>query len=144
MAKFNSSGVTDVLRALEKADLFDDDAAGQLLGRGAELFVENVRNEMRSAPYRLGRILDKVRRKGGKPKRDKEGRPYVTVTINGRNARGERNAAVAFVLNYGRSEKYGRIEPAHFWTRAKQQTAEQLPGAYAEVVTHIYEERGLK
>lgn len=143
MADFNSSGVTDVLRALEQADLFDDDAAGQLLGKGAELLVENVRREMRSAPYRLGSILNKVRRKGGKLRRDKEGRPYVSVTINGSNARGERNAAVAFVLNYGRSEKYGRIEPAHFWTRAKQQTAEQLPGAYAEVAEKILKERGL-
>ena len=144
MSSFISSGAEEAIRALQQADLFDDEAAGRMLERGAELFVENVQAEMRRSRYRLGGILDKVRRKGGKLKRDKEGRPFVSITVNGTNSRGQRNAAVAFVLNYGRAEKYGRIEPAHFWTRAKQTTAEQIPDAYAEVVRDIYQERGLE
>lgn len=144
MANFISSGADEVIRQLEQADLFSDESASRLLDAGAELFVENARREMRAAPYRLGSLLEKVKRKGGKLKRDKEGRPYVSVTINGTNSRGQRNAAVAFVLNYGRSDKYGRIEPAHFWTRAKQKTASEIPAAYADVVSDIYRERGLE
>ena len=143
MANFISSGADEVIRQLEQADLFGDEAASRLLDAGAELFVANVQKEMRAAPYRLGSLLEKVKRKGGKLRRDAQGRPYVTVTVNGTNKRGERNATVAFVLNYGRAEKFGRIEPAHFWTRAKQTTAEQIPDAYAEVVRDIYQERGL-
>ena len=143
MAEFRSSGIDETIRALEKASLFDDDAAERLLERGSSLFVTTVQREMERAPYRLGSILQKVARKGRKIKRDKNGDPYVAVTINGKNKRGERNAAVAFVLNYGRRPETGAIAPAHFWTRAKQQTAEALPQAYAEVAEQIYQERGL-
>lgn len=143
MANFTSSGVDATIRALERANLFDDDAAERLLERGSELFVGTVQREMERAPYRLGSILRKVARKGRKIKRDKNGDPFVTVTINGKNKRGERYAAVAFVLNYGRRKEFGEIAPAHFWTRAKQQTAEALPQAYAAAAEEIYRERGL-
>ena len=143
MANFNSAGVTETIKALERANLFDDDAAGQLLERGSELFVGTVRQEMERAPYRLGSLLQKVARKGKTVKRDKNGDPFVTVTINGKNRRGERNATVAFVLNYGRRKEFGEIAPSHFWERAKQQTAEALPQAYADAAEEIYRERGL-
>ena len=143
MASFTSSGSADVLRQLQQADLFDDETAGRLLDAGGSAFVENVRREMSRAPYRLSAILQKVTRKGKQIKRDKEGRPYVAITINGKNKRGERNAAVAFVLNYGRRPEYGEIAPAHFWERAKMKTAEALPQVYADVAEQIYQERGL-
>ena len=143
MAEFRSSGVDGTIRALQQASLFDEDTVARLLERGSELFVGTVRQEMERAPYRLGSILQKVARKGRTVRRDKNGDPFVTVTINGKNRRGERNATVAFVLNYGRRKEFGEIAPAHFWTRAKQQTAEALPQAYADAAEEIYRERGL-
>ena len=143
MAEFRSSGVDGTIRALRQADLFDEDAVGRLLERGSGLFVETVRREMERAPYRLGSILKRVARKGKKVRRDKNGDPFVSVTISGTNPRGQRFAAVAFVLNYGRRKEFGEIAPAHFWDRAKLQTAEALPQAYAETAEEIYQERGL-
>lgn len=138
-----TGGTGEIVRALENADLFDDAAATRLLDRGAEIFIDNMQQEMRSVPYRLGTIIDKVKKKGGKLKHDKAGRPYVTVTINGKNSQGVRNAVIAFVLNYGRSEEYGKIESTHFLAKAKLKTAAQLPAAYSEVAAQIYKERGL-
>ena len=143
MAEFKSSGVDGTIRALQQASLFNEDTVARLLERGSELFVSTVREEMERAPYRLGSILKKVARKGRTVSRDKNGDPFVTVTVNGKNRRGERNATVAFVLNYGRRKEFGEIAPAHFWTRAKQQTAEALPQAYAAVAEEIYKERRL-
>lgn len=142
MANLLSTGAEETIRALQKADLFDDDAAARLLNAAGALFVDNVREEMERTRFRLSAIAQRVRLKGT-VRRDREDRPYVSVTIDGKNRRGERNATVAFALNYGRRKEFGEIEPSHFWWKAKQQTAAEIPDAYAEVAQQIYQERGL-
>ena len=143
MASFYGSGAESAISFLAKANLFDPDSAAALLSAGAETFASNTAEEMSRAPYRLGRIAQKIKVKGKPYRRDKLDRPYVSVTINGNNKRGERNATVAFVLNYGRRPEFGEIAPAHFWERAKMKTAEALPQVYADTAEQIYQERGL-
>ena len=81
--------------------------------------------------------------KAGKIKKNKNGEYYVTVTVNGKNIRGQRLATIAFVFNYGRQKKYGEIKGQYFWTRAVKQTEKILPQIYEREVTNILQERGI-
>lgn len=76
-------------------------------------------------------------------KTDKDGNKYLTVTVSGKNTRGERNATVLFVLNYGRSEPYGKIHGSYFWTRAVQRSERQVLPVYEKIINEELTERGL-
>ena len=144
MAEFDVdfSSMDNLIRSLEEMDLFDEDMQSKMLNAGADHLMDTIRKEAGSSGYRLSRISSKLS-KSRKIKKDKNGNYFTSVTVTGKNERGERNATVAFVLNYGRSEKYGKIEGSYYWTRAVNRTEKSLQGVYEDIVTEELNERGL-
>lgn len=144
MAEFDVdfSSIDHLIRSLEEMDLFDEDMQSKMLNAGADHLMDTIRKEAGSSGYRLSRISSKLI-KSRKIKKDKNGNYFTSVTVTGKNERGERNATVAFVLNYGRSEKYGKIEGSYYWTRAVNRTEKSLQGVYEDIVTEELNERGL-
>ena len=141
--KLESGSLDTLVRQLESMNMFDEDTQEELLNAGADHLIGTIRKEAGSAPYRLDRIAGKVT-KSRKIKKDKNGNYYLTVTPNGKNSRGERNATVAFVLNYGRSEKYGKITGCYFWTRAVKSVEKTVTKIYADLIDQKIKEKGLE
>lgn len=137
---FQSFG--DMIQALQGLDMFDDETQSKLLNAGSELLMDTIQEEAGRSPYRLKNILAKLSR-SSKPKTDKSGMKYVEVTVSGKNERGERNATVAFVLNYGRSKKFGKITGSYFWTRAVKRAEKGVLETYEDVITEQLKERKL-
>ena len=142
MAELSSDGIDDLIKAMQRADIFDEATQTELLQAGAEHFRDIVRQEVNRAAYDLKFVSSKLS-KQKKAKRDKDGNYYMTVTVTGKNERGERNATVAFVLNYGRREEYGKIEGSYFWTRARQRSDLTVVPVYEKIIEEKYKERGL-
>lgn len=144
MAEFDVdfSSIDNLIRSLEEMDLFNEDMQSKLLNAGADHLMDTIKKEASGSKYRLIHISSKLS-KSRKIKKDKNGNYFTSVTVTGKNERGERNATVAFVLNYGRSEKYGKIEGSYYWTRAVSRTEKSLQGVYEDIVTEELNERGL-
>lgn len=142
MAKFSHDGVDDLINAMQQADLFDEETQTELLQAGTEQFRKIVREEAGRSPHNLKFVLSKLS-KQKRAKRDRDGNYYMTVSVTGKNERGERNASVAFVLNYGRREEYGKIAGSHFWTRAARRSDKSVVPIYEKIIGAKYKERGL-
>lgn len=140
LAQFEYS-VNDLIQALDKADLFDAESQERLLKAGSAHLIEQIKQETNRSTYNLKWISPKL--KAGKVKRNKNGDYYITVTVNGKNERGERLATIAFVFNYGRQKKYGLIKGQYFWTRAVKAADKTINQVYEKEVTKILDERGL-
>ena len=142
MAEFDVSSMEDLIRSMQELDLFTDGMQDKLVSAGADTLMETIREEAQRSGQDLQRITSKLT-KGRTLKKDKNGNRFRDVTITGKNSRGERNGTVAFVLNYGRSEAYGRIEGSYFWTRAVKRTEKSLLPIYEEIINEELTERSL-
>lgn len=142
MADISITGAEELMAALKSAEKLAPPEEEAMLFAAGDVIVEELRKAMKQSRFRLDRIAEKIEFKK-EIKRNKNGDPYITVTIAGKNARGERNAKVAFVLNYGRSPKYGKIEGGYFWTNGAK--AATLPAAKAaeEALREILQQKGL-
>ena len=141
--KLESGSLDTLIKQIASMDMFDEETQEELLNAGADHLIGTIRKEASSATYRLDRIAEKVT-KSRKIKKDKNGNCYLTVTPSGKNSRGERNATVAFVLNYGRSEKYGKITGCYFWTRAVKSAEKTVTKIYADLIDKKIKEKGLE
>lgn len=141
--KLESGSLDTLVQQLESMNMFDEETQEELLNAGADHLIGTIRKEASSAQYRLDRIAGEVK-KTRKLKKDKNGNYYLTVTPSGKNSRGERNATVAFVLNYGRSEKYGKITGCYFWTRAVKNAEKTVPKIYTDLIENKIKEKGLE
>lgn len=142
MAEFEVSSIDELIRSMQDLDLFTDEMQDKMISAGADTLMATIREEAQRSGQDLQRITGKLS-KGRVLKKDNDGTRYRTVTITGNNARGERNATVAFVLNYGRSEQYGRIEGSYFWTRAVKRTENRLLPIYEKIINEELTERSL-
>ncbi|MBQ9169138.1 MAG: hypothetical protein IJX67_12155 [Oscillospiraceae bacterium] len=142
MANLSVSGMDELIAAMQEADIFDEATQTELLAAGSEHLRDVIREEVVRAPYNLKFVSQKLT-KQRKAKKDKNGNYYMSVSVSGKNERGERNATVAFVLNYGRSETYGKIPGSYFWTRAVKRSENTVVPVYEAIITEKYKERGL-
>lgn len=142
MAEFSFDGMDELIAAMQEADIFDEATQTELLAAGSEHLRDVIREEVVRAPYNLKFVSQKLT-KQRKAKKDKNGNYYMSVSVSGKNERGERNATVAFVLNYGRSESYGKIAGSYFWTRAVKRSEKTVVPVYEAIITEKYKERGL-
>lgn len=142
MAEFSFNGMDELIAAMQEADIFDEATQTELLAAGSEHLRDVIREEVVRAPYNLKFVSQKLT-KQRKAKKDKNGNYYMSVSVSGKNERGERNATVAFVLNYGRSEAYGKIPGSYFWTRAVKRSEKTVVPVYEAIITEKYKERGL-
>lgn len=142
MASFVTEGFSEELAKLERMNLFDDAAAEEMLFAAGDVVVDEIQRAMQQAPHRIAHLASKVRYKR-KVKKGKDGCPYVTVSASGRNESGDLNATVLFVLNYGRSPKYGQITGSYFWTKALENAAPKVSEKVQEITSKILRERGV-
>lgn len=142
MAEFTFEGMDDLIKAMQKADLFDEQTQTELLLAGTAQLRDLIQEEAGRAPYNLKFLSSKLT-KQKKVKRDKDGNYYMTVSVSGKNERGQRNATVAFVLNYGRREEFGKIAGSYYWTRAVRRSDNTVVPVYEKIITKKLEERGL-
>lgn len=115
MASFEMEGLEKAIDELKKADLFDDQTVVEMLTAAGDVIVREIRTKMDASGFDIGSYKTSVSFRK-KVRKDKNGDPYITVTVNGKNRQGERKATVLFVLNYGRSAEYGEIPGSYFWT----------------------------
>lgn len=144
MASFDveTGSMDEFVSFLQSQGLFSEDMQEKLLTAGADQLQAEIRTQANRAPYQLQRISSKLSR-SRKIKKDKNGNYYMTVTVSGKNEKGERNATVAFVLNYGRSKQFGKISGSYFWTKAVNKTERTILPTYERIVNQELSERGL-
>ena len=100
MASLSVNGLDDLMLSLEEIAAIPDDVAQAMLDAEAQVVVEaQIAQGMAMGVYDTGDTLRSIRR--GRMKRTKEGGRAVYVTPQGVNDKGERNAAVAFMNEYG-------------------------------------------
>lgn len=100
MASLSVDGLDDLMLSLEEIAAIPDDVAQAMLDAEAQVVEEaQIAQGMAMGVYDTGDTLRSIRR--GRMKRTKEGGRAVYVTPQGVNDKGERNAAVAFMNEYG-------------------------------------------
>ena len=142
MARFEvTSDATQLIRNLELLGLYDNDTQKEVLTGCGEILVKKIK-ELFSSDWKTMETFQHVVLKP-KINRDRNGVPYVTVTVKGTREDGVRYATVAFVLNYGRREEYGHIAGSHYWNRAIEVTEEEMTQLIEEIVTRKIHEANL-
>lgn len=120
---------------LDMAELaaLPDHVTDDILNAEADVIVEaqkKTMNRMLRGPYSTGETARSIKK--GKVKKTKKGK-YITVAPRGTNRRGERNAAVAFINEYGK-----RGQPARPAIRTANAEAEKAAFEAGEKVYHDY------
>ena len=107
MAKLSVNGLDDLILSLEEIAAIPDDVAAAMLEAEAQVVEEaQIAQGMTMGVYDTGQTLRSIRR--GKMKKARDGSRVVYVTPQGVNERGERNAAVAFINEYGKRDQPAR------------------------------------
>lgn len=141
MANISYDGMNELMNAVMKdMNVFDDEAQEELLNAGADVTIDEVKSEMSRSKFDIEKFGNKIKK--SKMKKDKNGVHYMTVSPSG-TEHGQRIATILFVLNYGRSKKYGEITGGHFWTKAVKKSQTKAMQKFEETLKKILEERGL-
>lgn len=128
MAKLSFEGIDDLMLSLEEVAQIPDDVAAAMLDAEAKVVEEAViAAGMHMGVYRTGQTLRSVRR--GKMKKGRDGARQMYITPQGTNDRGERNAAVGFINEFGK-----RGQPARPFMRTAVETAAGPAVAEAEII----------
>lgn len=133
MARFEISGLNELSDDLTALSMLPDSVTDGILNAEADVIVkaqQKTMSEMLRGPYSTGDTARSIKK--GKVHK-KSGSKYITVAPHGRNRRGERNAAVAFINEYGKRGQPPR--PAISTANAK---AEAEAIAAGEKVYHDY------
>ncbi len=142
MASFEvSDDLNKLWKSLDDLGLYDEDTEEEILVGCGDILVKKIK-ELFTNDWNTLETFSHVTCKP-KIQKGKDGIPYVTVTVTGTRADGERYGTVAFVLNYGRKEKYGHIEGSHFWNRAIEKTEAEMQQHMEEVINRKLREKGL-
>lgn len=142
MASFSVEGLDDVIRSLEKADLFTPENAAEMVNAGAEVVKEHLGRELQASSFDIGKHAGKLTY-SKRAKRGRNGDYYTSITAKGNAGSGQRLATVLFVLNYGRSQKYGQIQGGYFWTRGTKNAEDPATAAVEAVAEKLLREAGL-
>ena len=131
MTDFCTSELDAVIKKIRAYRQAVETAIPEMLTAGAEVLVQTQKEEMESMGIRQmknsGDTIDSI--KAYKLKKDKEGNSYIDVYPKGKNRRGERNAEVAFKLEYGTSKS-----PAYPWMRmANVKSLDELKAKEIEI-----------
>ena len=120
MAKLSVDGLDGLMLSLEEIASIPDDVVQAMLDAEAQVVEEaQIAQGMTMEVYDTTQTLRSIRR--GRMKRAKDGSRVVYITPQGRNDRGERNAAVAFINEYGVPSR--KIPPRPFIAVANEKAA---------------------
>ena len=138
MAQLSFSGLDDLMLSLEEVAQIPDEVAEAMLTAEAKV-VEDAQSAygMQMGVYRTGETLASIH--PGRMKQGRDGARIIYVTPQGRNEKGERNAAVAFINEYG---KRGQA-PRPFIAAANEASATPAVEAAAKVYDEFLKSKGL-
>lgn len=120
MAKLSVNGLDDLMLSLDEIASIPDDVAQAMLDAEAQVVEEaQLAEGIAMGVYDTGQTLHSIRR--GKMKKGRDGIRAVYVTPTGTNDKGERNAAVAFINEYGVPSR--KIPPRSFIATANEKAA---------------------
>ncbi|MDE7261955.1 MAG: hypothetical protein K2N78_07875 [Oscillospiraceae bacterium] len=133
MARFEVSGIADLCNDLASLAELPDSVTDDILNAEADVIVDAQRRTMErmlKGRYSTGDTARSIKK--GKIKKGKDGK-CISVSPQGTNRRGERNAAVAFINEYGK-----RGQPARPAIRTANAEAESAAIEAGEKVYHAY------
>lgn len=138
MAKLSVNGLDDLMLSLQEIAEIPDDVADAMLQAEAEIVEQaQIAYGMQMGVYRSGETLASIR--PGKMKRGRNGGRMIYVTPQGVNDREERNAAVAFINEYGKRNQ----TPRPFVATANEAAATPAVEAAAEIYDGFLQSKGL-
>lgn len=141
MADISFEGMDEAIRALDAAGQLSDELVGDMLQSGANVAIEEIKSGISRSRFRISDYSHHI--SASKKLKKSRGDSYINITASGKNERGERRAAILFVLNYGRRAEFGRIEPGYFWTLATKRAQEPAAQAMEAVLDDYYKKEGL-
>ena len=133
MARFEVSGIDGLCDDLASLATLPDRVTDDILNAESDVLVEAQRrtmSRMLKGPYSTGDTARSIKK--GKIKKGKDGKS-ISISPQGTNRRGERNAAVAFINEYGK-----RGQPARPAIRTANTEAESAAVEAGEKVYHAY------
>ena len=142
MANISITGVDELMATLQKANVFDENMQQELLYAAGDIIVEELQKMVKASGFQTEAYASSVKYRKT-IKRDKNGDPYITITAVGKNEHGTRRATVLFVLNYGRSAEYGKINGTYFWTKGVRSAQKRVNAELEKILTQKLKERGL-
>ena len=142
MANISITGVDELMATLQKANVFDENMQQELLYAAGDIIVEELQKMVKASGFQTEAYASSVKYRKT-IKRDKNGDPYITITAVGKNEHGTRRATVLFVLNYGRSAEYGKIDGTYFWTKGVRSAQKRVNAELEKILKQKLKERGL-
>ena len=142
MANISITGADELITKLQKASEFDDEMQKDLLYAAGDIIVEELQKAIKTSGFHTEAYASSVKYRKT-IKQDKNGDPYITITAVGKNEYGTRRATVLFVLNYGRSAEYGKIDGTYFWTKGVRSAQKRVNAELEKILTQKLKERGL-
>ena len=138
MANLSFSGIDGLMLSMQEAAEIPDDVAEAMLQAEAEIVEQaQIAYGMQMGVYRTGETLASIR--PGKMKRGRNGGRLIYVTPHGVNDREERNAAVAFINEYGKRNQ----APRPFIATANEAAATPAVEAAANIYDAFLQSKGL-
>ena len=125
MASFDTSGIDDILNKITSREVATSSAVPKMLKAAGDILVRAQQDEIRST-FKSNRTTgDLAKSIKASAVKGNDSEKYVEVTPTGNNRRGQRNATVGFVHQYGRSNM-----PARPWmTSANNKIANEVQEA---------------
>lgn len=140
MAKLSVNGLDELMLSLEEIASIPDDVAKAMLDAEAQVVEEaQIAEGMSMGVYDTGQTLRSIHR--GKMKRGRDGARAVYVTPTGKNDKGERNAAVAFINEYGVPSR--KIPPRPFIATANEKAAGPAVAEAEKIYDKFLQDHGL-
>ena len=142
MAKLSVNGLDELMLSLQEIAELPDDVAAAMLDAEAEIVEQYQMGSaatMLQGPYATGQTAMSIRR--GKMKKGKGGARMVYVTPQGTNDKGERNATVAFVNEYGVPRRGIPARP--FIATANAAAADPAVGAAGKIYDEFLKSKNL-
>ncbi len=140
MAKLSVNGIDGLMLSLEEIADIPDDVAAAMLDAEAQVVEEaQMASAVTMGVYDTGQTAASIRR--GKMKRARDGSRVVYVTPQGKNDKGERNATVGFVNEYGVPSR--KIPPRPFIATANEQAATPAVEEAAKIYNKFLQDHGL-
>lgn len=140
MAQMSVNGLDSLMDDLMEAADIPDDVAEEMLDAEAEIVEDaQVYTGMKMGVYDSGETLRSITR--GKMKRGRDGRRSKYVYPRGTNQKGERNATVAFVNEFGAPQRGIQARP--FILTANEAAADEATAAAADVYDKFLKSKNL-